>query len=133
MLLVIDRMKEFGDGSPIVFTGDHNCLEYDAPSVAVSKLMTDALYLSKTPPEGSWRTFNFWSWHEKEASIAEALKKDVRERSVDGSKSDEKRIDYIYVSPGTTVLDYRTVPAVRPNTHLYPSDHFPSVATIMFK
>ena len=133
MLLVIDRMKEFGDGSPIVFTGDHNCLEYDAPSVAVSKLMTDALYLSKTPPEGSWRTFNFWSWHEKEESIAEALKKDVRDRSVDGHNSDQKRIDYIYVTPGTEVLDYCTVPATRPNTHLYPSDHFPSVATIVFK
>ena len=104
-----------------------------APAMAVSKFMTDAVYLSKTPPEGSWRTFNYWRWHEKETSIVEALKKDVRDRSVDGSKSDEKRIDYIYVSPGTTVLDYRTVPAVRPNTHLYPSDHFPSVATIAFK
>ena len=133
MLLVIDRMKEFGDGSPIVFTGDHNCLECDAPAMAVSKFMTDAVYLSKTPPEGSWRTFNFWSWHEKEESIAEALKKDVRDRSVDGHNSDQKRIDYIYVSPGTEVLDYCTVPATRPNTHLYPSDHFPSVATIVFK
>ena len=133
MLLVIDRMKEFGDGSPIVFTGDHNCLEYDAPAKAVAQILTDALYLSETPPEGSWRTFNYWSWRENEMPIVEALKKPVGSRSVPGDNSGEKRIDYIYVSPGTRVLDYRTVSAPRPNTHLYPSDHFPSVATIAFK
>ena len=133
MLLVIDRMKEFGDGSPIVFTGDHNCLEYDAPAKAVAQILTDALYLSETPPEGSWRTFNYWSWRENEMPIVEVLKKPVGSRSVPGDNSGEKRIDYIYVSPGTRVLDYRTVSAPRPNTHLYPSDHFPSVATIAFK
>lgn len=133
MLLVIERMKAFGGNAPIVFTGDHNCLEYDAPALAVSKILTDALYLSKTPPEGSWRTFNFWNWREQELSIAEALKKDVHDRSIDGDTSDLKRIDYIYVSPGTTVLDYRTVAATRPNRRAYPSDHFPSVATLVFK
>ena len=132
MLLVIDRMKDFGRGAPIVFTGDHNCLEYEKPAVAVSQILTDALYLSKTQPEGSWRTFNFWHWYAHELTIAAALRKDVRERSIEGDRSDLKRIDYIYVSPGTTVLDYRTVPATRPHAHLYPSDHFPSVATLVF-
>ena len=28
MLLIIERMKDFGRGAPIVFVGDHNCLEY---------------------------------------------------------------------------------------------------------
>ena len=133
MLLIIERMKDFGKGAPVVFVGDHNCLEYEKPAQSAAKLLTDAIYLSKTQPEGSWRTFNFWSWHEKELSIVEALKRPVDKRSTPGDKSDMKRIDYIYVSPGTTVLDYRTVSAPRPGTKLYPSDHFPSVATIQFK
>ena len=104
-----------------------------AMAKSVAKLLTDAIYLSKTPPQGSWRTFNFWSWYEKELSIVEALKRPIDQRSIPGDKSDMKRIDYIYVSPGTTVLDYRTVCAPRPGTKLYPSDHFPSVATLVFK
>jgi len=131
MLLIIERMKDFGRGAPIVFVGDHNCLEYEKPAKSVSKLLTDAIYLSKTPPQGSWRTFNFWHWYEKELSIVEALKKPIDQRSIPGDKSDMKRIDYIYVSPGTTVLDYRTVSDTRPGTKLYPSDHFPSVATLV--
>ncbi|MBP5510694.1 MAG: endonuclease/exonuclease/phosphatase family protein [Kiritimatiellae bacterium] len=132
MLLIIERMKTFGKGAPVVFVGDHNCLEYEKPAVAVSKLLTDAIYLAKEP-QGSWRTFNFWSWHENEVTIKEALKKPIRQRSVPGDQSDMKRIDYIYVSPGTTVLDYRTVSEPRPGTKLYPSDHFPSVATLVFQ
>ena len=131
MLLVIERMKEFSDNAPVVFVGDHNCLEYEAPSVAVSKILKDAMYLSETPSEGSWRTFNYWSYKEKELSIVEALEKPVRERSEPGDKSDQKRIDYIYVSPGTRVLGYRTIPDTRPGVKLYPSDHFPSVAEIV--
>ena len=131
MLLVIERMKEFSGDAPVVFVGDHNCLEYEKPAKAVAKLLKDALYLSETPPEGSWRTFNYWSYKDKEQTIAEALAKPVRERSIPGGKSDSKRIDYIYVSPGTRVLGYRTIAATRPGTNLYPSDHFPSVAEVV--
>ena len=131
MLLVIERMKEFSNGAPVVFVGDHNCLEYEKPAKAVAKLLKDALYISETPPEGAWRTFNYWSYKEKEQTIAEALAKPVRERSTPGDKSDSKRIDYIYVSPGTRVLGYRTIAATRPGTKLYPSDHFPSVAEVV--
>ena len=131
MLLVIERMKEFSGDAPVVFVGDHNCLEYEKPAKAVAKLLKDALYISETPPEGSWRTFNYWRYKEKEQTIAEALAKPVRERSIPGSKSDSKRIDYIYVSPGTRVLGYRTIAATRPGTNLYPSDHFPSVAEVV--
>ena len=132
MLLIIDRMKQFGKGAPIVFTGDHNCLEYEKPARAVAKVLNDAIYLSKTPPEGSWRTFNYWNWREKELTIVEALKRDMRSRSVPGGDSDMKRIDYIYVTPGTEVLDFRTVSSPRPGLRTYPSDHFPTVATVVF-
>ena len=131
MLLVIERMKEFSGGAPVVFVGDHNCLEYEKPAKSVAKLLKDALYISETPPEGSWRTFNFWSYKDKELSIKDALARPVRERSIPGDMSDAKRIDYIYVSPGTRVLGYRTIAATRPGTKLYPSDHFPSVAEVV--
>jgi len=36
MLLIIERMKEFGGGAPIIFTGDHNCPETEAPGRSVA-------------------------------------------------------------------------------------------------
>ena len=144
MLLVIDRMKEFGKGAPIVFTGDHNCRETEAPAVAVSKLLSNALYASETPPKGSWRTFSGWSWRDAEYSAVDALKmpenvRNARKGSPDADKDRNgghvwedcgARIDYIYVSPGVRVLDYETVNDPRPGAKLYPSDHFPIVATV---
>lgn len=123
MLLIIERMKKFGHGSPIVFTGDHNCEENEKPALAVSKLLSNALYASETPPQGPWRTYNGWKWLDKEISCEEALKLPVPER--------KRRIDYIYVSKGIRVLDYKTIGKPRPETKLYPSDHFPVVATIV--
>ena len=144
MLLVIDRMKEFGAGAPIVFTGDHNCRETEAPAVAVSKLLKNALYASATPPTGSWRTFNGWQWRDSEVSTTEALRlpdnvRNARKGSPDADKDKNgghawedcgARIDYIYVSPGVRVMDYTTINAPRPGKALYPSDHFPIVATV---
>lgn len=132
MLLIVEQMRKLGAGCPVVLVGDHNCLEYEKPAKSVLKLLDDALYISETPPEGSWRSFNFWSWKDKELTIAEALRKKVGTRDIPGHKSDLKRIDYIYVSKGTRVLDYRTVNDPRPGRKLYPSDHFPVVATLVF-
>jgi len=134
MLLIIERMKIFGAGAPIVFTGDHNCCETDAPAVAVSKILKNALYETQTPPAGAWRTWNGWRWRETEVTTAEALKLPVAARNGHGDAFYEKcggpRIDYIYVSPGVRVLDYETVNDARPETKLYPSDHFPVTATV---
>ena len=122
MILVIRRMREFGKGVPIVFTGDHNCRETEAPAVAVSKLLKNALYESETPPVGPWRTFNGWKWRDREVSAVDAMKlpmdvRNARKGSPDGNKKKDgthayetcgPRIDYIYVSPGVRVLDYAT-------------------------
>jgi endonuclease/exonuclease/phosphatase family metal-dependent hydrolase len=126
MLLVIERMKRFGAGSPIVFVGDHNCKETDAPARAVSALLNDAMMVSETPPRGAWRTFNGWKWRETEPSAQEAMKKTVDARN----SGKDVRIDYIYVSPDIRVLDMATIDEARPGTKLYPSDHFPLAATI---
>ena len=147
MLLIIRRMREFAPpGTPVVFTGDHNCRETEAPSVAVSKLLKNALYVTETPPAGSWRTFSGWVWRDREYPAADAVKlaPDVR-NARKGSPDSEKikggsyhweecgpRIDYIYVSEGTRVLSYETHAVPRPGTKLYASDHFPLSATVEF-
>ncbi len=144
MLLVIERMKEFGALTPIVFTGDHNCRETEAPALAVAAILKNALYETKTLPQGPWRTFNGWHWLDAERETTEALAKpevvrNARKGSPDADKTKNgghawedfgARIDYIYVSPGVSVLDYATIGAARPGKKLYPSDHFPVVATI---
>lgn len=130
MLLVIARMKEFGGNAPIVFTGDHNCREVDDPAVAVEAILDNALYVSQTPPTGSWRTFSNWNYLEHEALITDALKEPKAARNA--SSAFGPRIDYIYVSKDVKVKAYATWNDVRPGTKLYPSDHFPVTAVVEF-
>lgn len=126
MLLIIERMKQFAPvGTPIVFTGDHNCTETTEPAKAVSALLKDTLYATETPPAGPWRTFNGWKWKNSEISIAEALKMQPNAREEPGP-----RIDYIYVSKGIKVKSHASRADARPNAKLYPSDHFPVTAEI---
>ena len=145
MLLIIRRMHEFApSGTPVVFTGDHNCRETEEPAAAVSKLLKNALYASETPPVGPWRTFNGWHWRESEVATTAALKlppnvRNARKGSPDAQKDKNgghawedcgARIDYIYVSNGVKVKSYVTHCDPRPGTQLYPSDHFPISAVI---
>lgn len=153
MRLIIDRMKEFGQGAPIVFTGDHNNTEIEKPARSVASVLRDALHVTETPPRGPWRTWNGWRWLDGEVGTAEALglPEDVRNvpsnevmkaleaaRAGGGSAAQRfcarcsgPRIDYIWVSEGVRVLDYETVGAARPGQRLYPSDHFPVVASVL--
>lgn len=132
MMLIIERMKDFGAGAPIVFTGDHNNTEIDRPSVEVAKVLRNALYETETPPTGPWRTWNGWRWMDREVSTAEALSQARDVRNGDGFEAtcSGPRIDYIWVSDGVRVLDYTTVGTPRPSEKLYPSDHFPVVSTV---
>ncbi len=124
MQLIIRRMREFAPkGTPIVFTGDHNCLEMDAPAKAVREILNDSLYASATPPAGPWRTFNGWKWREREESVAEALGRPAADR---GSRG-----DYIYVSKDVKVTSYAVHADPRQGQELYPSDHFPITADIV--
>lgn len=126
MLLIIERMREFAPaGTPIVFTGDHNCNETSEPAKAISALLRDTLYATETPPTGSWRTFNGWKWKDAETSIGDALKMQPGIREESGP-----RIDYIYVSEGIKVKSHAVMNDGRPGKKLYPSDHFPIVAEI---
>ena len=109
MLLVISRMREFGKGAPIVFTGDHNCRYGDKPAVAVRRVLKDARDIAEKT-----------SGPHNDGPVR-----------VDGQKFDDYCIDYIYVSDGTRVLDFTTHDDFRPGTQLYPSDHFPVTATLV--
>ena len=105
--------------------------------------MKNALYISKTPPVGSWRSYSGWKWREQEFSTVDALKlppdvRNARKGSPDADKHGERkweacgsRIDYIYVTDGIVVKTYATCNDPRPGKKLYPSDHFPLVATIV--
>ena len=144
MLLVVNRMKEFGSGAPIVFVGDHNCLETDAPAKSVSRLLKDAIYVTKTPPKGPWRTFTAWNWRDKEVSAVDALKlpEKVRNASKESPDADKAKnggykwvdcgakIDFLYVSSDITVRTYKTFADPRPGKKCYYSDHFPIVSDI---
>ena len=145
MLLIIRKMREFAPkGTPVVFTGDHNCRETEEPAQAVAKLLKNAMYISETPPAGPWRTFSGWKWRDQEYSTSDALKlpPNVRNARKGSPDSDKKknggyvwedcgaRIDYIYVSDEIKVKSYTTHADPRPGTKLYPSDHFPITAVI---
>ena len=118
MLLIIERMKEFGAGSPIVFTGDHNCCYDEAPAKAVRKILKDGRDVTETPAKGPRNTFQGFGKYKDGPVNREGAVKDYC-------------IDYIYVSEGTRVLDFATHDDKRPGTDLYPSDHYPVTATVV--
>ena len=117
MLLIVERMKKFGAGLPIVFTGDHNCRYDDPPAAIVRKVLRDSRDITETEAAGPANSCHGFG------------------KYVEGplARGDGKRcyIDYIYVSDGTRVLDVETHGDKRPGTDLYPSDHFPVTATIV--
>ena len=118
MLLIIERMKEFGHGAPIVFTGDHNCCYDEPPAVAVRRILKDARDVCETPLRGPRNTFQGFGRYKDGPVNRRGETKDYC-------------IDYIYVSDGARVLDFATHDDRRPGTDLYPSDHFPVSATVI--
>ena len=118
MLLIIGRMKEFGKGAPIVFTGDHNCCYDEPPARAVRKMLKDSRDITETKDPGPRNTFQGFGKY-KDGPVNRC------------GETKDYCIDYIYVSDGTRVLDFVTHDDKRPGTDLYPSDHFPVSATIV--
>ena len=118
MLLIIDRMREFGAGAPIIFTGDHNCCYDEPPAQAVRRILKDSRDIVETKATGPRNTFQgFGKYKDGPVNRKGAIR--------------DFCIDYIYVSPGTRVLDFATHDDKRPGTDLYPSDHFPVTATMV--
>lgn len=132
MLLIVRKMNEFAPkGAPLVFTGDHNCLESSEPAMAVAKKLKSAIHICETPVEGPWRTLVLWKkYGSDELRAADALKMSFEERAaIDKS---HPRIDYIYVSAGVKVKSCRTYDDVRKDGIAHPSDHLPVAASLQF-
>lgn len=131
MRLILNRMKDFAAGMPVVLTGDHNCYETSNTAKMATKVLKNALFASERPPEGPWLTLCLFPRRPNMVSCVEAMKTPVQARnSKEGRKKFGARIDYIYVSPGVKVKSYATIGDLRPGKELYPSDHFPVMAVI---
>lgn len=94
---------------PVVLTGDFNLTDETEPIKIISNKMNDSFYHSKKPHYGPIGTFT--------AFDINTIPKD--------------RIDYIFTQK-FTVENIRTINDRRENL-LYPSDHFPVIATLNFK
>lgn len=122
MKLILERMKDFAAGVPVVFAGDHNCRHADPPAVEIRKVLADARDISEKPDPGPNNTFNgFLS--ESDGPV------DEKGRHFDIK---DVRIDYLYVTPGTKVREFVTHGEMR-GPGLFYSDHYPITAEIEFR
>ena len=110
--LVLERMKTFSEGLPVVFVGDHNCGPAAEPSVEVRRHMKDARDIAEVKDPGPINTFHDWGKVKSE------------------KKNERRRCDYIYVSDGIRVKDFVTHDDKRPGLDRYPTDHYLLTANI---
>ena len=112
MKLVLERMKTFSEGLPVVFVGDHNCGPDTEPAAEARKHMKDAREIAEVKDPGPIHTFHNWG-------------------KIKGEKGDEwRRCDYIYVSDGIRVKDFVTHDDKRPGLDRYPTDHYLLTANV---
>ena len=109
MKLIVERMKSFSEGLPVVFVGDHNDGPKSEMTAIARKSLKDARDISEKKDPGPINTYHAFG------------RAKPRERL---------RVDYIYVSDGVRVRDFVTHDDKRPGTDRYPSDHYPLSATI---
>ncbi len=127
--VIVAQLAKIAPDIPVVLVGDHNCNDMDAPAKYLRTVYDDAIYVSKTPPKGVWRSFTGWGKEWKAVPAAEVLKMKPEERKGAGGT----RIDFIYVSKtGVRVRNYLTVKAKRKCGEWF-SDHLPVIATIELK
>ena len=112
MKLVMERMKTFSEGLPVVFVGDHNCGPATEPSAEARKHLKDARDIAEVKDPGPLNTFHAWGNIKSE------------------KKNEWRRCDYIYVSDGIRVRDFVTHDDKRPGLDRYPTDHYLLSASI---
>ena len=109
MKLIMERMKSFSEGLPVVFVGDHNDGPKSEMTAIARKSLKDARDIAEKKDPGPINTYHAFG------------RAKPRERL---------RVDYIYVSDGVRVRDFVTHADKRPGKDLYPTDHYPLSATI---
>ncbi len=110
-IIIQDKMKEIsGDrGLPVILTGDFNLYPDSEPIGLIKTFMKDSREISEVTPYGPVGTFNSFDWN---APM-------------------EKRIDYIFVQGGITVLKYAVITDSKEQR--WPSDHLPVFAKVQLK
>jgi endonuclease/exonuclease/phosphatase family metal-dependent hydrolase len=108
-LLMVQKIREIAKNAPAVCVGDLNSTPDTEQVKTIQTLLSDAHQLTQQPAYGPVGTFQ-------------------------GFKLDaplQDRIDYIFVSKGSTVLSYAVLTdSMRGH---YPSDHFPVLAEVLLK
>ena len=107
--LMVTKIKEIAKNAPVVCVGDFNSTPDTEQIKTLQTLLGDAYQLTQRPPYGPVGTFNGFK--------------------LDAPLLD--RIDYIFVSRGSTVLSYAVLTdSLRGR---YPSDHFPVLAEVLLQ
>jgi endonuclease/exonuclease/phosphatase family metal-dependent hydrolase len=105
--LMVKKIKEIAQKAPVICVGDLNSTPDTEQVKTMQGALGDAYQLTQRPAYGPVGTFNGFE-----------LTAPLRDR-----------IDYIFVSRGSTVLDYAVLTdSMRGH---YPSDHFPVVANVV--
>lgn len=104
--LIAQTVLSLKPGEPVVLTGDFNARADFEGYKIITRQLQDAAMVSRTPAEGGSITFNGFG-------------RDLQP---------DNKIDFIFVSPGATVLSHRVVTDLYEG--LYPSDHYPVTATL---
>jgi len=107
--LMVRKIKEIAQSAPVVCVGDLNSTPDTEQVKTLQSAFGDAYLRTQKPAYGPVGTFNGFKLN---APLAD-------------------RIDYIFVSPSSTVLDYAVLTdSLRGH---YPSDHFPVIAEVVLK
>lgn len=109
MALILKRIKAIDKAIPVLLTGDMNSGPDSKPIAFAKAVLKDAKAISRTPHTGPFGTSNSFNFKKEKTS----------------------RIDYIFVSTGVSVLTHATLDDSE--NSLYPSDHFPVVAELVFE
>jgi len=105
--LILQKISEKNTtGDPVVLMGDFNAEPEEEPIAVLQTTLNEARDASREPPFGPEGTFNGFKFREPV----------------------NRRIDYIFVSPGQHVLQYAVLSDSR-NCH-YPSDHLPVLVRV---
>ena len=106
--LIVERVGEVAEGSPVIVMGDFNTRENSVPYNTLVGSLKDARYLSGKPTIGPRVTTTSWT--------------ELKDRP--------SPIDYIFVNPLVNILQAENVGTTF--RELYPSDHLPVIALITF-
>jgi endonuclease/exonuclease/phosphatase family metal-dependent hydrolase len=111
--LIVERTRRWDDeGTPMIVTGDFNCPPDSEPyEVLASAGFEDVFRRVGCPSEENESTFHAFT----------------------GAPDHSFRMDWILVRPGTTTVTVERCAAIRDaEPPLYPSDHFPVIADVLF-